>query len=166
MLQAVTLHLINHQPTVVIKMTHETDVLQSITECLLVLSRKDSELDRERAEHRVEIRQMNAAIKQLTASNEQVNKAIIELLGKTEQGKLQMEMLHELVDSRTRETQSRVDLLTKRVDEIEEARLIEMGERKAVADRKKWWGDNWHKIFTTIVILVPLIIGIGKLLDK
>lgn len=137
--------------------------LQAIRQSLKLLAERDQRYEKERAEHVGDIRLMNSAIKALTDSNKEVNQNITKLVIQSERSETQITLLHELVNSRHTESKQQVDSLSDRVGQLERHNFEQAGERRAGEKQRKFWGDNWFKIVTLVLLSIPLVVALFKL---
>lgn len=56
--------------------------------------------------------------------------------------------------------------LGKRVVELENFKLRVETEKQTTEKQRKWWSDNWHKIFTVAVVMIPVIVAIYQLVKN
>lgn len=144
----------------------EQTTLAAINAALQALVDRDRHYEKERAQHIGDIQTMNAAIQALTKSSEDVNKNITKLLLQSTQSEQQISTLKELINAKDNERGAQIERLSDKVEALEKHNAESIGERRASDRQSKFWQDNWHKIFLVFVVMVPVVVGIGKLMEK
>jgi hypothetical protein len=143
-----------------------TAVLAAINQSLAALVDRDRHYEQERRQHVGDVQHMNEAISALTKSNEKVNDSINKLILQTKTSEQHIEILRELIISKDTENKTSNNRLAERVGALEKYNFESTGERRASEKHSKFWQDNWFKLITLFIILIPVIVGISKMLKE
>lgn len=143
-----------------------TAVLATINQSLAALVDRDRHYEKERLQHIGDVKHMNEAISALTRSNEKVNDSINKLILQTRTSEQHIEILRELIVSKDSENKTSISRLGERVGDLEKHNFESTGERRASEKHSKFWSDNWFKLVTLFIILIPVIVALYKMIKE
>lgn len=141
-------------------------VLATINQSLAALVDRDRHYEIERRQHIGDVQQMNETIASLVKSNKEVSENINRLITKTETSQTHIDTLYELVKSNDLSQKQSNIRLSERVGKLEELQFEYRGERRASEKHSKFWQDNWFKIVTLFILMIPAIAGTYNLLKS
>lgn len=141
-------------------------VLATINQSLAALVDRDRHYEQERRQHIGDVQHMNDAISALTKSNEKVNDSINKLILQTKTSENHIEILRELIISKDNENKTSIGRLGERVGSLERHNFESTGERRASEKHSKFWSDNWFKLVTLFIILIPVIVHLYKMTNE